>query len=150
MSKKKFKETKLGKLVGKIAPGVMGVAGDLLPDAGVLGIVKNLIDKDDKIKPEDKAVIHDQIKELYQLEVADRDSARKREVEIAKTGKTDYMHYLTGVIGLGCFCFMIYAIVYLEIPESNKEVWINLIGIVQGIVLSIFGFYYGSAVKGNK
>ena len=60
------------------------------------------------------------------------------------------MHIATGLIGLGCFVFMIYAIVYLQIPESNKEVWINLIGIVQGIVLSIFGFYYGSAVKGNK
>ena len=148
--KKKFRDTKVGKLLGNIAPNILGVAGDLLPDAGVLGMVKNLIDKDENIKPEDKAVIHDQIKELYQLEVADRDSARKREVEIAKTGKTDYMHITTGLIGLGCFCFMIYAIVYLEIPESNKEVWINLIGIVQGIVLSIFGFYYGSAVKGNK
>lgn len=148
--KKKFRDTKVGKLIGNIAPNILGVAGDLLPDAGVLGMVKNLIDKDENIKPEDKAVIHDQIKELYQLEVADRDSARKREVEIAKTGKTDYMHIVTGLIGLGCFCFMIYAIVYLQIPESNKEVWINLIGIVQGIVLSIFGFYYGSAVKGNK
>lgn len=148
--KKKFKDTKVGKLVGKIAPGILGVAGNLLPDAGVLGMVKNLIDKDDNITPEDKAMVHSQIKELYELEVADRDSARKREVEIAKTGKTDYMHIVTGLIGLGCFCFMIYAIVYLQIPESNKEVWINLIGIVQGIVLSIFGFYYGSAVKGNK
>ena len=148
--KKKFRDTKVGKLLGNIAPNILGVAGDLLPDAGVLGMVKNLIDKDDKIKPEDKQLIHSQIKELYELEVADRDSARKREVEIAKTGKTDYMHIITGLIGLGCFCFMIYAIVYLQIPESNKEVWINLIGIVQGIVLSIFGFYYGSAVKGNK
>ena len=148
--KKKFRDTKVGKLLGNIAPNILGVAGDLLPDAGVLGMVKNLIDKDEKIKSEDKQLIHSQIKELYELEVADRDSARKREVEIAKTGKTDYMHIVTGLIGLGCFCFMIYAIVYLQIPESNKEVWINLIGIVQGIVLSIFGFYYGSAVKGNK
>lgn len=148
--KKKFRDTKVGKLIGNIAPNILGVAGDLLPDAGVLGMVKNLIDKDENIKPEDKQLIHSQIKELYELEVADRDSARKREVEIAKTGKTDYMHIVTGLIGLGCFCFMIYAIVYLQIPESNKEVWINLIGIVQGIVLSIFGFYYGSAVKGNK
>ena len=148
--KKKFKYTKVGKLIGNIAPNILGVAGDLLPDAGVLGMVKNLIDKDDNISVEDKEIIHNHIKELYELEVADRDSARKREVEIAKTGKTDYMHITTGLIGLGCFCFMIYAIVYLQIPESNKEVWINLIGIVQGIVLSIFGFYYGSPVKGNK
>jgi len=148
--KKKFKDTKVGKLVGKIAPNILGIAGNLLPDAGVLGIVKNLIDKDENISPEDKAQIHSQIKELYELEVADRDSARKREVEIAKTGKKDYMHSFTGIVGLLSFCFMIYAVVYLDVPENNKEVFINILGICQGIVLSIFGFYYGSAVKGNK
>ena len=81
--KKKFKDTKVGKLVGKIAPNILGIAGNLLPDAGVLGMVKNLIDKDENISPEDKAQVHSQIKELYELEVADRDSARKREIEIA-------------------------------------------------------------------
>ncbi len=44
--KKKFRDTKVGKLIGNIAPNILGVAGDLLPDAGVLGMVKNLIDKD--------------------------------------------------------------------------------------------------------
>ena len=148
--KKKFKDTKVGKLVGKIAPNILGIAGNLLPDAGVLGMVKNLIDKDENISPEDKAQVHSQIKELYELEVADRDSARKREIEIAKTGKKDYMHSFTGIVGLLSFCFMIYAVVYLDVPENNKEVFINILGICQGIVLSIFGFYYGSAVKGNK
>ena len=60
------------------------------------------------------------------------------------------MHAFTGIVGLVSFCFMIYAVVYLEVPENNKEVFINILGISQGIVLSIFGFYYGSAVKGNK
>jgi len=37
--------------------------------------------------------------------------------------------------------------VYLSIPESNKEVWIHTIGIIEGVVLSIFGYFYGSSVK---
>jgi len=150
MSRKKFKDTKLGQLLSKVAPSVLNVAGDLLPDAGVLGVVKNLIDKDDTIPPQDKEALHNELKELYQLEVKDRDSARKRQVNFAKTGKIDYMHDFTGVIGLVSFCFMIYAVVYLEIPENNKEIFINILGICQGITLSIFGFYYGSAVKKNK
>ena len=68
--KKKFKDTKVGKLVGKIAPNILGIAGNLLPDAGVLGMVKNLIDKDESITPEDKKLAHNQIKELYELEVS--------------------------------------------------------------------------------
>ena len=148
MAKKKpFKETAVGKFIlNKVPDFVSGV----LPDKGVLGIVKNLIDSDPKISAEEKAQYHKELVELYELEVADRDSARKREVEIAKTGRFDFMFNLTGVIGLGAFAFIIYAIVYLSIPENNKEVWIHTIGIIEGIVLSIFGYFYGSAVKKNQ
>jgi CDP-diglyceride synthetase len=45
---------------------------------------------------------------------------------------------------------MIYAIVYLTIPVDNKEVWIHLIGITEGIVISIFGYYFGSSIKRNS
>ena len=146
-SKKPFKETAVGKFIlNKVPDFVSGV----LPDKGVLGIVKNLIDSDPEISAEEKAQYHKELVELYELEVADRDSARKREVEIAKTGRFDFMFNLTGVIGLGAFAFIIYAIVYLSIPENNKEVWIHTIGIIEGIVLSIFGYFYGSAVKKNQ
>jgi hypothetical protein len=144
MPKKKFKDTKVGQFLLKKLPGF---AADILPEKGVLGVVKNLIDNDSDITPEEKAQLHEELVELYKLEVADRDSARKREVEVAKTGQFDLMFNLTGIIGLAAFAFIIYAIVYLQIPESNKEVWIHLIGICEGIVLSIFGYFYGAAVK---
>ena len=142
--KKKFKDTKVGSFLLKKLPNL---AGDLLPEKGVLGIVKNLIDTDPDLTPEEKAQFHEEVVELYELEVADRDSARKREIEVAKTGRFDFMYNLTGVIGLAAFAFIVYAIVFLEIPAENKEVWIHLIGICEGIVLSIFGYFYGSAVN---
>ena len=145
--KKKFKDTKVGQFLLKKLPGF--VSGNL-PDKGILGVVKNLIDNDEDITPEERAEMHKELVELYSLEVADRDSARKREVEKAKTGQFDLMFNLTGIIGLLSFAFIIYAIVYLEVPENNKEVWIHLIGICEGIVLSIFGYFYGSAVRKNK
>ena len=74
---KKFKDTKVGQLLSKVAPSVLNVAADLLPDAGVLGVVKNLIDKDESIPPQDKEMLHNQLKELYELEVKDRDSSKK-------------------------------------------------------------------------
>jgi len=146
-NKKKFKDTKVGQFLLKKLPGF--VSGSL-PDSGVLGVVKNLIDSDPEIPSQDKGLMHQELVELYNLEVADRDSARKREVEKAKTGQIDFMFNLTGIVGLGAFSFMIYAIVYLDVPESNKEVWIHLIGICEGIVLSIFGYFFGAAVRKNK
>ena len=56
MSKKKFSETKVGKFLAKVAPGILGVASDILPDAGILNMVKNLILKDEAITPEDKEI----------------------------------------------------------------------------------------------
>jgi hypothetical protein len=147
MPKKKFNETKVGKFILDKFPGFVSGA---LPDSGVLGVVKNLIDNDPAVTPEEKAQMHEELVELYQLEVADRDSARKREVEKAKTGQFDFMFNLTGVVGLGAFAFLVYAIVYLEVPENNKEIWIHLIGVTEGIVLSIFGYFFGSAVKKNN
>lgn len=147
MSKKKFNETKVGKFILEKLPGFVSGA---LPDNGVLGVVKNLIDNDPAATPEEKAQMHEELVQLYELEVADRDSARKREVEKAKTGQFDFMFNLTGVVGLGAFAFLIYAIVYLEVPEHNKEIWIHLIGITEGIVLSIFGYFFGSAVRKNN
>lgn len=147
---KKFKDTKVGSWFAEKAPKIIEVAGDLLPDSGALGIVKRLIDTDDSLSPEDKVEAHAQLVELYELEVADRDSARRREATIAQFRKIDLMFIITGMVGLGAFIFIVYAIAYLTIPEENYEMWIHLIGICEGVVLSIFGYYYGSAVKKNK
>lgn len=145
--KKKFKDTKVGSWFAEKAPRIIEVAGDLLPDSGALGIVKRLIDTDDTLSPEDKAEAHAQLVELYELEVADRDSARRREATIAQFRKIDLMFIITGLVGLGSFVFIVYAIAYLTIPQENYEMWIHLIGICEGVVISIFGYYYGSAVK---
>mgnify|MGYP003139644813 FL=1 len=144
---KKLKETKLGKLLVKISPKILKVAGELLPDAGVLGVVSKMIDDDPDISPEDKKMLQSHQKELYKLEVEDRDSARKREVEIAKTNRQDYMMTLTGVVGLMSFAFIIYAVVYVPSVTDN-DLFVHLMGMVEGVVISnIFAYYYGTSAK---
>ena len=144
---KKIKDSKLGKLLKNKAPKILEIAGDLLPDKGVLGVVKNLIDKDEKLSSEDKKMLHNQTLEMYELQVKDRDSARKREIEVAKVRKFDFMFTLTGLVGLGTFCFLVYAIVYITIPENNEKTFYTLIGLVEGICLSLFSYFYGSSLR---
>jgi hypothetical protein len=148
-NKKPFKETGLGKFLLGAGSTIIDVVGDALPDKGLLGVVKNLIDKDPDLNEDQKTEAHDRLVELYRLEVADRDSARKREVNFRKYG-IDWMFNLTGIVGLAAFAFLVYTVVTTEVPQSNKEIFIHLIGIVEGVALSIFGYYYGSAVKQNK
>ena len=139
--KKPFKETKVGKVLSKLT--------GILPKEGVLGIVKNLLDSDDTLTPEEKKQALEQALEAYKIEVSDRDSAMKREVELRKYG-ADWMFNATGVVGLLAFAFLVYTVVTTEVPASNKEIFIHMIGIVEGVALSIFGYYFGSAVKQNK
>ena len=145
--KKKFKDTKLGGLLSKIAPKILNVAGDFLPDVGVLSMVSKMIDADPDISPEDKKMLQNHQKELYKIEVADRDSARNREIEVSKTGKKDFMMTLTGVVGLMSFAFIIYAVVYVPSVTDN-DLFVHLMGMVEGVVISnIFAYYYGTSSK---
>lgn len=136
--KKPLAETKVGKLLSKV-----------LPDKGVTGVLKDLLDLDDTLTPEDKEKAAETLLKAYEAEVSDRDSARKREIEVRKSG-IDWLFNLTGLVGLGAFAFIIYAIIEVEVPESNKELFIHGIGIVEGVALSIFGYYFGTSMKDNK
>jgi hypothetical protein len=141
MSKKPFKDTKVGKLLGKVT--------GLLPEKGILGVLKQVIDTDDTMTPEEKEDAHNALLEAYKAEVADRESARQREVEVAKSGRVDWLFNITGLAGLAAFGIIIYAIISLEIPEGNKELFYHLIGIVEGVALSIYGYYFGTSMKDN-
>ena len=145
--KKKLKDTKIGLLLKEKAPKVLDAIGDILPSGGTLGIIKNVISKDPDLTPEEKSALHQQVVELYKLEVEDRQSARQREVEMAKSGANDWMMNLTGIIGLSCFMFIIYAVVYIPEVREN-DLFVHLMGLVEGVVIgNIFAFYYGTSSK---
>lgn len=147
MSKERRKE-KWGKVKDWLktnAPKALDVVGDLLPDNGALGIIKNILDKDPDVSPEQQAQFNALIKEMYELEVKDRDSARQREVEVKKTGSQDFMMVLTGIIGLAAFVFLIYAVVYVE-GVTDNDLFVHLMGMIEGVVISnIFAYYYGTS-----
>ena len=48
-SKKKFKDTRVGKFLSKAAPKILSGVSDVVPDAGILKLVGGLISKDDAI-----------------------------------------------------------------------------------------------------
>lgn len=140
--KKPFKETVVGKLLGK--------AKGLLPESGVLGVLKNVIDTDDTLTPEEKEEAHRALIEAYKAEVADRDSARQREVGVAQAGKKDYLMFITGMVGLLSFIFVIYATVYVPSVLDN-DLFVHLMGMIEGVVVSnLFAYYFGTSMKDSK
>lgn len=155
MEKKKIKDTKLGKFLIKKAPTVAQAVGDLLPDAGVTGIIKRAIDfMPEPLSAEDnrelEKLLHDQELEFYKLEVLDRDSAREREAQMMKYGSKDWLFNLTGIVGLSSFVAIVAAIIFLP-KVQNESMFNHLIGMVEGVALTIFAYYFGtSAKRGDK
>lgn len=147
---KPLKETKLGKWLKDKAPKILDTVGDVLPDRGVLGIVKNLIDSDPEIAPEDKLEYAKLERDFYELEIQDRDSARNREVEIAKTGRADHLMYSAGYTALLTFMVMVYAVIWKPEGMEHSPLFHQLMGIIEGVALTVFGYYFGTSKRAEE
>jgi len=156
--KKEFKDkTKLGKFLSKVTALGLDVAPIIskASTGNVLGAISDTVkllkgeDTTESKELLDEFVIQKKNIELdfYRVEAQDRDSARNREIEVAKVGKIDYMMYATGATGLLSFIFMIYAVVYIPSVLEN-DLFVHLLGMVEGVVISnIFAYYYGTSAE---
>jgi hypothetical protein len=47
------------------------------------------------------------------------------------------------------FGVVIYSLAFREIPEANREVFVHMLGILEGVIVTIVTYYYGSS-SGSK
>ncbi len=138
MSKKKFKDTKVGAFLTNAGSNIVNVVGDVLPDNGVLGIVKGLLDKDDTLPPQDKEtalkLLEMDSQEL--LEVSKRwDSDMKSDSWLSKNVRPITIIYLT-------IATTIYIVLdSLQIDFKIDEAWIELL---KTLLVTIYVAYFGS------
>jgi uncharacterized protein YjbJ (UPF0337 family) len=85
--------------------------------------------------------------EEMRLEVQDRDSARTREVEFMKTngGKRDWLMGVVVICGIVMMFGVLASLVFVNVPEANKELAYMAYGSVLTIGTSIFSYYVGSS-----
>lgn len=133
MSEKKLKDTKVGQWLREKAPSVLDVVGDVLPDRGVLGVVKNLVDKDPTLDSESfKAVMDAEMR--AQDNVTERWKAdAQSDVKLATWIRPVMLIAL-------CLFFMIITIWDGVDPQfMPPENYINLLEI---LMLTVFGAYF--------
>ena len=73
-SKKKFKDTRVGKFLTKVAPNILKGVSDIVPDAGILKLVGSLISKDDVLAPKDK----EEALKLLEMDIVEMQEVSKR------------------------------------------------------------------------
>ena len=147
-NRKKLRDTKVGQWLRTSAPKVLDAVGDALPDSGVLGIVKNLVDLDNN-------VTHEQRMELHNLIVSERIAM---EAELTKRWESDNnadswlakhtrpMIVLSLVIAL----FVFIVLDSMAIPFQVRDAWVTLYEIL--IVTAVGGYFTLRSVydKRNK
>ena len=135
---KTFKETKIGIFLKTKAPKVLQAIGDVLPDQGTLGMVKNIISSDTKIKIVDKEqamkLIEQDIAEM--IEVSNRwRSDMESDSWLSKNTRPLALMFLTTST-----VFMM-AVDSFHLQFDVDEAWINLL---KTLLVTVYVAYFGS------
>ena len=141
--KKRIKDTKLGKWLSEKAPNILNVVGELLPDKGALGVVKNLIDKDDSVDPEEaQRMIDAEVR--FQENVTERWTADMgSDVKLAKL-----IRPLTLIALMVMFMLTMTADSIDSWPFNVKDSYVDLLQI---LMMTAFGAYFaGRTIEKSK
>ena len=137
--KKKFNETKLGQFLSKAAPGILGTVGDVLPDNGVLGLVKNLIQKDPVMPAEDK----EKAMKLLEQDMVEMQEISKRWESDMKSDS--WLSKNTRPLSLIFLSVMTIAFIWVDSHETLsftvEQEWISLL---KTLTTTVYVAYFGS------
>ena len=130
----KIKDTKLGAWLKSKAPNVLETVGDLLPDQGGLGIVKNMLKKEPGIDPaEAKAKIDAEVQ--FQKNVTERWQADMgSDIKLAKLIRPIMLIVLISVFVVTMFLDSLD-----NQPFNVKDSYVSLLEI---LMLTVFGAYF--------
>jgi hypothetical protein len=136
--KKKFKDTRVGKFLSKVAPNILNTASDLLPDAGVLKLVGGLISKDEVLTPKDK----EQALKLLELDIIEIQEISKRwendmssDSYLSKNVRPMMLIFLT----ISTWCLILMDSLNIEFGVGTE--WIDLL---KSLLLTVYVAYFGS------
>lgn len=137
MSDKPFKDTKVGRFLREKLPEVAGSVGAILPDQGVLGVLKRVVDGSPEMSAQDKLEFDRLVNEMEaqaQEQVTRRwEADAKSDVKLAK--------YIRPAILITLTLFYMVIMVWdgLDPQFMPPENYINLLEI---LMLTVFGAYF--------
>jgi hypothetical protein len=149
----KIRDTKLGQWLKEKAPKVLDKVADFLPDKGFIGIVKNILDQDPDVTPEQKSEFA-KLEHEFELELLkDMQDARAANVKIQESLNASWLAkntaYILDFIFVVSFIVMLAMIFYRIVPSENKELFYMAFGLLGANVGNIINFHRGSS-KGSE
>ena len=135
--KKQFKDTKVGKfLIGD--KGLFKNLADTLPDKGFLGVLKNLIDKENTLSPFEKG----KALELLKMDLLEMQEVSKR--WSADMASDSWLSKNTRPITLLYLTFMTTLFVILDSSDSAFKVGSEWVELLKTLLVTVYVAYFGS------
>jgi len=135
--KKKFRDTKVGQfLLGK--SGLVNAIGDVMPDKGLLGVIKNLISNDKELPQQDKVIALKLLEQdiVEAQEISKRwNSDMKSDSWLSKNTRPMTLIFLT-----------ISLIIFILLDSFNIEFGIDSgwIDLLKSLLITVYVAYFGS------
>lgn len=148
-------------LLKSVAPALATAVGGPLGGAAVSMIADKLGLDDKTVEGVTKALIADPDKlnklkemelEFAKLDAQDRDSARNREIEMAKSDVHFITKNITSILAIGVLTgsLIITALVFfVDFPDSQENILIFVLGSLFSIATQVISYYFGSS-QGSK
>jgi|TARA_R110001606_G_scaffold355358_1_gene506285 hypothetical protein len=136
--KKKFSETKVGQFLLQAAPGLLGTVGEVLPDKGVLGLVKNLIQKDPSLPPEDK----EKALKLLEQDMVEMQEVSKRWDSDMKSDS--WLSKNTRPLSLIFLTLSMVFLILLDSSDIKFDIDSGWIDLLKSLMITIYVSYFGS------
>ena len=137
-SKKKFKDTRVGKFLSKAAPNILKGVSDLVPDAGILKLVGGLISKDEVLTPKDK----EEALKLLELDIIEIQEISKRwSADMSSDSWLSKNTRPMTLIFLTVSTWLLILMDSLAIDFGVATEWIDLL---KSLLLTVYVAYFGS------
>ena len=137
-NKKKLKDTAVGKFLAGAGSNIIGSLGDVLPDKGVMGLVKNLIKKDPELPTEDKEKA---------LALLNQDTIEMQEVSKrwASDMKSDsWMSKNTRPMALIFLTVSMVLLIFIDSTGMEFDVDSGWVDLLKSLLITVYVAYFGS------
>ena len=137
-NKKKFKDTRVGKFITKVAPNILKGVSDIVPDAGILKLVGSLISKDEVLTPKDK----EEALKLLELDIIETQEVSKRwssdmssDSWLSKNVRPMMLIFLT---------ISTWLLILMDSLNIEFAVGIEWIDLLKSLLIVVYVSYFGS------
>ncbi len=136
--KKKLKDTAVGRFLAGAGSDIIGSLGDVLPNNGVFGLVKNLIRKDPKLPAEDKEKA---------LALLNQDTIEMQEV--SKRWKADmqsdsWLSKNTRPLTLVFLTISMVLLIFIDSTGIDFDVDSGWVDLLKSLLITVYVAYFGS------